>query len=169
MSYKKLKDNRIPANIDSTELGHLNGVTSDIQTQINEKSDTDHNHSGTYEPVNEAILKNNVAIGCNGQQLQDFDAEVIEKIDSYTLTDGDRGKVIYVNNISAKVITIPDSLGVGFTCTVMQIGAGDVTFTASGSMNVRNRQSHTKTAGQYAAATLVVYVANNCILQGDTA
>ena len=33
------------------ELNHLVGVTSAIQTQLNGKSATSHNHSGTYEPV----------------------------------------------------------------------------------------------------------------------
>ena len=34
--------------VTSTELGYLSGVTSAIQTQLNGKSDTDHNHTGTY-------------------------------------------------------------------------------------------------------------------------
>jgi hypothetical protein len=37
--------------IDTTELGYLNGVTSNIQTQLNDKADDDHLHTGVYSPV----------------------------------------------------------------------------------------------------------------------
>lgn len=37
--------------VTSTELGYVDGVTSSIQTQLNGKASTSHNHSGTYEPV----------------------------------------------------------------------------------------------------------------------
>ena len=36
------------SSVSSTELGYLAGVTSAVQTQINGKSDTSHNHNGTY-------------------------------------------------------------------------------------------------------------------------
>jgi len=95
--------------------------------------------------------------------------DISEKIDNYTLQNSDNGKVITVNKTTDVTITIPDTLSAEFSCTVIQIGVGQVTFTGSGSMTVRNRQSHTKTAGQYGAASLYVYAANNVLLQGDTA
>ena len=89
--------------------------------------------------------------------------------DSYTLQASDNGKVITVNKATSATITIPDTLSAEFSCTVIQIGAGQVTFAGSGSMTLRNRQTHTKTAGQYAAASLYIYAANNVLLGGDTA
>ena len=37
--------------VSSTEIGYINGVTSSIQTQIDSKSPTSHNHDGTYQPA----------------------------------------------------------------------------------------------------------------------
>jgi hypothetical protein len=37
--------------VSSTEIGYVNGVTSSIQTQIDSKSPTSHNHDGTYQPA----------------------------------------------------------------------------------------------------------------------
>ena len=88
---------------------------------------------------------------------------------TYTIQAIDNGKVITASNASAITITIPDTLAAEFSCTVIQIGAGQVTFAGSGSMTLRNRQTHTKTAGQYAAASLYVYATNNVLLGGDTA
>ena len=39
-----------PSTVSATELGYLDGVTSAVQTQIDGKSATSHNHNGTYEP-----------------------------------------------------------------------------------------------------------------------
>ena len=94
--------------------------------------------------------------------------DVSSKTDNYTLQTSDNGKVITVNSATDKTITLPDSLSSEFSCTVIQLGAGQVSFSGSDSMIIQNRQSHTKTAGQYAAASLYIYSNNNCILQGDT-
>jgi len=87
---------------------------------------------------------------------------------SYTLAASDNGKIVTCNNASAITLTVPSGLGAGFNCTVIQLGAGQVTPTASGT-TLNNRQSHTKTAGQYAAITLAAYVANTFAWQGDSA
>lgn len=49
--------------ITATELGYLDGVTSAIQTQLNNKSDTGHNHSGVYEPVQTAASQAEMEAG----------------------------------------------------------------------------------------------------------
>lgn len=93
---------------------------------------------------------------------------------TYTLAASDTGKVVTLSNASAITLTLPNSLIAGFVCTVIQKGAGQVTFTAASGATLRNRQSHTKTAGQYAVTTL--YVDSNSggsaadyYLAGDTA
>ena len=40
--------------VTSTELGYLDGVTSNIQTQLDEKSDSSHNHDSTYDALGSA-------------------------------------------------------------------------------------------------------------------
>jgi hypothetical protein len=85
---------------------------------------------------------------------------------SYTLVSGDNGKIITLNNASAITLTVPSGLGAGFNCLIVQLGAGAVTPTAS-STTLHQRQSFTKTAGQYAVATLAAYVADTFVLGGD--
>lgn len=87
---------------------------------------------------------------------------------TYTLQASDNGKVVTCSNASAITVTVPSGLGASFNCMVIQKGAGQVTFSPS-STTINNRQTHTKTAGQYAAVSLVAYVADIFALGGDTA
>jgi hypothetical protein len=93
---------------------------------------------------------------------------------TYTLVAGDAGKRVKLTNAAAITLTLPDSLAADFTCMVEQGGAGQVTFTAAGGATLHNRQTHTKTAGQY--AQVGVYVDTNSggssavyTISGDTA
>lgn len=87
---------------------------------------------------------------------------------TYTLQTSDNGKIVTLSNASAITLTVPASLGAGFSCTIIQIGAGQVTVTAS-STTIRNVYSNTKLVGQWAQATLTAYIADNFIFSGDTA
>ena len=103
-----------------------------------------------------------------GNAISGFDATLNDQTDNYTLQTSDAGKVVVMNKGSAVNLTVPASLGAGFTCSVVQKGAGQVTFVAS-STTINNRQSHTKIAGQHGVATLVSTAANVFVLAGDTA
>jgi hypothetical protein len=74
---------------------------------------------------------------------------------------------------AAATLTIPNSLPQGWQCSIIQMGTGQVTVSAYGSPPL-SRSSHTKTAGQYAMAS--IFVATNTsgtnaavLLAGDTA
>jgi hypothetical protein len=64
-------------------------------------------------------------------------------------------------------ITIEGTVRNGFSITVIQADANSCTFVASGGLTLRNRQSHTKAAGQYAACSLLVN-GTDLVLAGDT-
>jgi hypothetical protein len=85
---------------------------------------------------------------------------------SYTLVSSDNGKIVTLSNASAITLTVPAGLGSGFNCLLVQLGAGQVTPTAS-STTLHQRQSFTKTAGQYAVMSLAAYVADTFVLGGD--
>ena len=87
---------------------------------------------------------------------------------TYTLVAADNGKVVTLSNSSAITLTVPVSLPTGFNCSIVQLGAGQVTITAS-STTIHNRQSFTKTAGQYSAVTILQYATNTFLTQGDMA
>jgi hypothetical protein len=84
---------------------------------------------------------------------------------SYTLQASDNGKIITLNNASAITLTVP-ALFTGFNCMIVQLGAGQVTLTASGT-TISNRSSFTKTAGTNAIATLIGLSGTSFISAGD--
>jgi len=93
---------------------------------------------------------------------------------TYTLTAADSGKVLRFTNASSITLTLPNSLSIGFNCVVIQCGAGQLTFSPAAGASRRNRQSHTKTAGQWAVCNLQVVTnsggtAAEYVLSGDTA
>lgn len=85
---------------------------------------------------------------------------------TYTLQDSDNAKVVTLTNASAITLTVPAGLRAGFNCSIVQLGAGQVTIASSGT-TIHNRQSFTKTAGQYSAITILQYSTNNFLTQGD--
>ena len=87
---------------------------------------------------------------------------------SYTLTATDNGGVVAFTSGSAIALTVPSGLGAGFSCSVVQYGAGQITVSAGAGATLRLRVSANKTAGQYAIASLLSVVANEYILVGDT-
>ena len=106
----------------------------------------------------------------NGNAILGFDATLNDKTDSYTLLASDAGKVVVLNKGTAVTVTVPSGLGAGFTCSVIQKGAGQVTFdNNSGATTINNRQSHTKIAGQHGVVTLVSTATDVFVLAGDTA
>jgi len=93
---------------------------------------------------------------------------------SHTLDGSYVGKTITCTNGSAVTLTLPNSLYLGFKCRVIQVGAGQVTFSPASGATLRNRSSHTRTAGQWAVCNLEVVsnsggAAAEYVLSGDTA
>jgi hypothetical protein len=92
---------------------------------------------------------------------------------TYTLQASDAGKLVRLTNASPITLTLPNSLGANFCCSILQGGAGQVTLSAASGATLRNRQSHTKLAGTWAWASIVV-VSNSggsaaeYVLAGDT-
>jgi hypothetical protein len=104
----------------------------------------------------------------DGNSILGFDASINEQNGTtYTLLSSDAGKVITLNNASAITLTVPTGLGANFNCTLVQLGAGQVTISGSGT-TVSNRSGYTKIAGQYGVATLLSYADTTWILAGDT-
>lgn len=86
---------------------------------------------------------------------------------TYTLQASDNGKVVELGNAAAITLTIP-VLTAGFNCLIRQVAAGVPSWTASGT-TLRNRQSHTKLAGQWAEASISYRTTTEVVISGDTA
>ena len=92
---------------------------------------------------------------------------VTESGTTRTLANSDNGKVIYATSGSAVTITVPSTLPVGFSCTVIQGGAGAVTFSAGAGATANSYGSFLTTAGQYAVASVVSAVAAEVVVTGQ--
>ena len=99
-------------------------------------------------------------------KISGFSAEVTVKNASYTLSASDNGHFLRFDSSSATTLTIPSGLPIGFNCTVIQYGTGQVTFASSGT-TLKNRSSLTKTAGQYSMVSIVSVTTNVFVLSGE--
>jgi len=87
---------------------------------------------------------------------------------SYSLSSADRGKTLLFSSSATQGITCSSGLDVGYNTTFIQLGSGQLELSASAGTSILNRQSHTKTAGLYAAASVVIISANTYLFAGDT-
>ena len=166
------------ANKKISALSSLGGTpANDDIIPITDISDTSGSANGTTKKVTVSNLMAAVSIGAGNLADFDFDGNAILGFDAtlndqtgtaYTIVAADAGKIITCNNGSAVTVTVPSGLGAGFTCSVIQKGSGQVTFTAS-STTINNRQTHTKIAGQHGVASLVSTATDVFVLAGDTA
>ena len=151
-----------------TELSAEDRATTDVLPIV------DISGTATTKKITVANLVSATSAGAlssydfGGNAILGFDATLNDQTDNYTLQTSDAGKVVVMNKGSAVNLTVPASLGAGFTCSVVQKGAGQVTFVAS-STTINNRQTHTKIAGQHGVATLISTADNVFVLAGDTA
>jgi len=82
-----------------------------------------------------------------------------------TLLAADDGNVVTYNNAGAITVTVPSGLGANYSVTCIQLGAGQVTFTASGT-TLNSYGGLLKISGQHGSATLFAYVANTFNVAG---
>jgi hypothetical protein len=90
---------------------------------------------------------------------------------SITLATTDDGAIKNCTAATAVTVTCPNNMPKNFYCTVIQYGAGQVTFAAGSGATIHNRQSLLHSAGQYAVCCLIVSAnagsAASYVLGGD--
>jgi len=86
---------------------------------------------------------------------------------TYTFLASDNGKIVTFNNGSAITVTIPTGLPVGFNCTGIQLGAGQVGFTTESGVTLQSYGNQYKMIGQHASATIIEYSNNIVNLSGN--
>lgn len=94
---------------------------------------------------------------------------VTEAGTSKTLSANDNGKVIYCTSGSAVTITTDDGLGAGFSCAIIQGGAGQITVAQGAGTTLVGYASLFKTSGQYAVVGLFCPVGDTFVMSGSTA
>ena len=94
-------------------------------------------------------------------------AVVTDSTASRTLTAADNGKVIYFTSSSAVTITTATGLGVGFSCSFIQGGTGQLTLAQGSGTTLASYSSLLKSAGQYAMISVVSPVSNTFVAVGQ--
>lgn len=87
---------------------------------------------------------------------------------AYTLTSSENGKVVIVNQSATAYITVPQSLGSGFNCTIVQQGVGRVVLQAGTGATVAGYDLGVATIGQYGVIDLVPIATDSYYVTGDT-
>lgn len=97
-------------------------------------------------------------------KLSGFVSNVSAEASGRTIALTDNGLILRYTGTSAATFTLPSAgtLPEGFNCMVLQASTGQITF--GGTYN--NRNSFTKTAGQYAIST-ILYVGGIYIVSGE--
>lgn len=86
----------------------------------------------------------------------------------YTMSAGDNGKLLIINQTSSLLLGVPTTLPYGFSCTIYQSGSATASVHPL-STTIQNRQTHKSTAGQYAVTSLIRIQAGDFVFTGDTA
>ena len=114
---------------------------------------------GHLMDVSGSLVANVALSGAVGSEITDS---------SYSLSADDRGKTLIFSSSAVQGITCSSGLDVGFNTTFVQYGSGQLELSASSGVSLLNRQSHTKTAGTYAAASVVIISSDVYLFSGDT-
>jgi hypothetical protein len=113
----------------------------------------------------DAAVSGNLTGGnSSSSKLSGFVSNVSTETTGRTIALSDNGLILRYTGTTAATFTLPaaGTLPEGFNCMVLQASSGQITF--GGTFN--NRNSFTKTAGQYAIAT-ILYVGGIYIVSGE--
>ena len=86
---------------------------------------------------------------------------------TYTLSETDRSFILLFTNAAAITLTVPTGLSTLFDTMLVQTGTGQITVTGAGGVTINAALNATKTAYQYAVATLLPIGTNAFILSGE--
>lgn len=158
---------RPPQTFNSIKITTSNSIDKDITlTEVNGQLNVNNSPLLVSGSFGASDLSN---FNFNSNPISGFEASVVNQTTtSHTLSSSDLGQIICLDHASNITITVPTGLGVGFNATFVQKSTGQITFSEDGT-TINNRQSHSKTAGQFAIASLFCYDVNTFILTGDTA
>jgi predicted nucleic acid-binding Zn-ribbon protein len=160
-------------NVSSTEIGFLDGVTSAIQTQLNDKAPSaSPTFTGTVAlPATSSVTFNGTALSVTLDEKANKTAGISSKTAAYTFANGDVNMIFEYNSASAAAFTIPADNSfwpVGQRLEVLQVGSGQLTISGGSGVTV-NGTPTTKTRTQWSGATIIKRAANTFVVVGDLA
>ena len=87
--------------------------------------------------------------------------------DNYTLTNADSGSVLTMSNTTARTITVPGDLPVGFRCMVYMINTGNVIISNAAGVTLNSRSGNYTISQRWASASIFEHAANTFIVDGS--
>jgi len=106
-------------------------------------------------------------INMQNNMISNYSLNIINKTDSYTLSDQDNGKIITFNSSIPIILTIPAGLPVGFHANILQTGIGQIDFVASNGVVLNNINNLFTTVDTFSMANIMSYANNTLLLSGD--
>jgi len=142
--------------ISSEEISYLNGLRSNLQTQLDENTlsigtvTTAAVASANIDGVPPNRVLNLVLPNAAVPALT-----IVPRTASFTLSDSETNRVITVDSSTDVTVTIPENLSAGFSCMLIQLGAGTVSFAPDSGLNLISFCGLAKTAGPGAPASII--------------
>lgn len=155
-------------NSDATATGQSTSLWADTNGDIKWKNDGDYKTTlKTSDNTADRVYTFRDQTGTVALQEVEFNTQTV----NYILDITDANKLIEMNVGSANTLTIPTNIvapfPIGTQVLIAQYGAGQTTITPAGTVTLRSSGGKTKTAAQYAMATLVKRGTNEWYLAGD--
>lgn len=107
-------------------------------------------------------------LGLNDNNLSAFSAQLINETTNFLISGNDNGRVILASSASQITGTIVSGNTTGFNTSIIQIGAGQIFITGSGFVSASSYNNQFRTAGQFAAISLLHTGDNRYIMYGNT-
>jgi hypothetical protein len=149
------------ANISDTEIGYLDNVSSNIQTQLDSKLSSSSASTTYLTQASASTTYTNRSIDV-----------IAAKTGAYTLASGDENDLIQLSGSNAYTVSIPTDASANFTIgtqiTLLNTGTGVKTIAAvtPGTTTV-NATPGLKLRAQWSSATLIKLSSNNWVVIGD--
>jgi hypothetical protein len=108
-------------------------------------------------------------INFNNNKIVNLVPELVNLTSNFTITGGYNSRILFVNRATAVTGSIVSGNVTGFNTSIIQVGAGQIQITGSGSnVTVSSYNDQFKTAGQFATITLLHTGNNKYIMYGNT-
>lgn len=91
---------------------------------------------------------------------------VSAKTDNYTLANSDSGTIITVSNTTAKTITIPQGLPVGFRCMIYMINTGNVVIANATGVTLNSRSGSYTLSTRWGSVSVFEHATDSIIVDG---
>lgn len=146
----------------------INGGSLDIGTQTPNTNIEFHVGGTTASNITARFI--NSGLDLNNSNLINATPQIINLSANFNISGNYNSRMIMVNSATEVRGTIVSGNALGFNATIMQVGVGQVLITGAGiGVRVNEYANQYRTAGAFAAATILHTGSNGYVMYGNTA